>query len=258
MHPSPILQPTAAGAAPASTASRRVIDAPTRMFHALFALSFAGAYATADAESWRALHVTLGYTMAGLLGFRLIYGVVGPRQARLGAMLRKLVGAPQWLRSLADAPARRNGGAVNWRQGQNLAMALAVVALLVLVLPLALSGYAVYNDWGDALGGEWLEELHEFFGEAMLALVLGHLALILGLSLWRRKNQALPMLSGRVEGKGPDLVRHDHRWLAALLLLTVSAFAVWQQQQSPNGLWGAQTPSSTGWHEHRRHDRDDD
>lgn len=258
MHASPILQPTAAGAAPASAAGRRVIDAPTRMFHALFALSFAGAYATADAESWRALHVTLGYTMAGLLGFRLIYGVVGPRQARLGPMLRKLAGAPQWLRSLADAPARRSGGGVNWRQGQNLLMALAVVALLVLVLPLALSGYATYNDWGDALGGEWLEELHEFFGEAMLALVLGHLALILGLSLRRGRNQALPMLTGHVEGNGPDLVRHDRRWLAVLLLLAASVFAAWQWQQSPSGSWGAQTPSGTGWDEHRRHDRDDD
>jgi hypothetical protein len=28
------------------------------------------------------------------------------------------------------------------------------------------------------LGGDWLEELHEFFGEALLAVVLAHLALI--------------------------------------------------------------------------------
>ena len=43
---------------------------------------------------------------------------------------------------------------VNWRQGQNLLMALAVVALLVLVVPLTLSGDGSYNDWGDVLGGE--------------------------------------------------------------------------------------------------------
>jgi hypothetical protein len=65
---------------------------------------------------------------------------------------------------------------VNWRQGQNLLMALAIVALLVLVVPLTLSGYATYNDWGDFLGGDWLEEVHEFFGEFFLAVVLGHLA----------------------------------------------------------------------------------
>jgi hypothetical protein len=54
--------------------------------------------------------------------------------------------------------------AVNWRQGQNLLMALAVMALLVLVLPLTLSGYGTYNDWGDCLG-DALAEVHEFLAK---------------------------------------------------------------------------------------------
>ena len=57
--------PSRATAAP----TRRVIDAPMRMFHWLFALCFVGAYASADGEHWRMLHVTLGYTLAGLLLF---------------------------------------------------------------------------------------------------------------------------------------------------------------------------------------------
>lgn len=57
-------------------------------------------------------------------------------------------------------------------------MALAVVLMLALVPSLTLSGYATYNDWGDALGGDWLEELHELFGNAFLIVVLAHLALI--------------------------------------------------------------------------------
>src|SRR5690349_2050321 len=61
-------------AATLAARGRRVTDAPTRMFHWLFALSFAGGWLTAESEHWRALHVTLGYTMAGLLGFRLVYG----------------------------------------------------------------------------------------------------------------------------------------------------------------------------------------
>ncbi|MCB2030819.1 MAG: cytochrome b/b6 domain-containing protein, partial [Rhodoferax sp.] len=72
----------------------------------------------------------------------------------------------------------------------------------------ALSGYATYNDWG----GEWLEELHAFTGEAFLWLVLAHVGLIAGLSVLRRKNQALPMLTGRVAGSGPDLARRNHGW----------------------------------------------
>ncbi len=244
-----------AGAVP----QRRVIDAPTRMFHWLFALCFLGAYATADGERWRALHVTLGYTLAGLLVCRVVYGLVGPRHARLAGLLRKLAGAPDWLRTAARSV---QGGAlfsrqpgVQWRQGQNLLMALAVLALLVLVVPLTVSGYGSYNDWGDMLGGDWLEDVHEFFGNAFLALVLGHIALISGTSLLRRRNQALPMLTGRTPGVGPDLVRHNHAWLAALLLAGVLVFMGWQWQQSPGGLIPVQGLTHTG--SDRQHDDDD-
>ena len=234
-HPSlePALGPSAAAFAGSAKPTRRVVDAPTRMFHWLFALCFVGAYLSADGERWRLLHVTLGYTLAGLLGFRVLYGLLGPKHARLSLMWRKLGSAPAWLRSL---PQTRSISVINWRQGQNLLMALGVVALLLLVLPLTLSGYATHNDWGDFLGGDWLEDLHEFFGEAMLAVVLAHVALIAGLSLLRRKNQAQPMLTGRVDGTGPDLAKKNHAWLAALLLLSVLAFGAWQWQQSSNGL----------------------
>jgi cytochrome b len=247
MNTTPAFQPLASGTNTASRSpGRRVTDAPTRMFHWLFALCFLGAYVTAEGEQWRALHVTLGYSLAGLLGFRLVYGLFGPRHAGLGMLLRKLSGAPAWLRSARQGLQQRSPAAVNWRQGQNLLMALAIVALLVLVVPLTLSGYATFNDWGDFLGGDWIGEVHEFFGEFFLAVVLGHLALILGLSLLRRKNQALPMLTGRVDGKGPDLVPHNRIWLAMLLLLAVLAFASWEWQQSPSGLIPAQPWSSAG------------
>ena len=199
-------------------ASRRLVDAPTRAFHWLFALSFAGAYLSADGERFRLLHVTLGYTMAGLLVFRILYGLLGPRQAGLALLWRKL-----------SVP-------VNWRQGQNLFMAVAIVVLLLMVLPLTLSGYAAYNEWGDFLGGDWVGEVHEFFGEASLAVVLAHIAAIVGLSLWRRKNMAAPMVTGQVEGVGPDVAKRNHLWLGVLLLAAVLAYWTWEWQQSPHGL----------------------
>lgn len=238
----------------AATPGRRVIDAPTRMFHWLFALSFVGAYLTADGEHFRLLHVTLGYTMAGLLVFRVLYGLFGPRQAGLGVLWRKITGLPTWLRSLRTAPSL---AALTGRQAQNLLMALAVVALLAMVVPLTLSGYATYNEWGDFLGGDWLEEVHEFFGEAFLFVVLAHLALILLLSLLRRKNQAAPMFTGRVEGTGPNLVDNNRVWLACLLLLAVLAYGAWEWQQSPNGLVSAKALSSLAAAEDRDHDNDD-
>lgn len=240
--------PPLAGTAPRqAAASRRVIDAPTRMFHWLFALCFVGAYLTADGERLRLVHVVLGYSMAGLLAFRVLYGLAGPRQARLSLLWGKVAAAPAWLRSVKAAwSGMGRAPAVNWRQGQYLVMAMTVVALLAVVLPLTLSGYAVFHEWG----GEWLEEIHEAMGEFMLWLVLGHLVFLLALSLLRRRNQATPMLTGRMEGKGPDLAKRNHAWLAVLLLAAVLTYWAWEWQQAP-GTAQAQASCS------REHDADD-
>ena len=222
---SPVFPSGASTAAP----SRRLIDAPTRAFHWLFALCFVGAYLSADGERWRLLHVVLGYSMAGLLTFRVLYGLVGPKQVRLNLLVSKLTGAGAWLRSLLRARAL---GDVNWRQGQNLFMALAVVALLVLAVPITLTGYASFNEWG----GDWLGEVHEAVGEAFLWVVVAHLAAIAGLSWLRRKNVAAPMFTGRTEGRGPDVAKHNHAWLALLLCAAVLGYVAWEWQQAPNGL----------------------
>jgi cytochrome b len=202
------------------------------MLHWLMALSFTGAYLTADGERWRLVHVSLGYTLAGLLVARVLWGLFGPRQARLSMLWRKLQGLPAWLKSL---PTVTSPAALQpvWRQGQNLMMALVVVLILGAVVPLTLSGYAVWDEWGGRWLQEGLEEVHEFFGNGLLMLVLAHVGLIAVMSLLRRKNQALPMLTGRMPGAGPDLAKRNHGLLAALVLACVMGFWGWQWREAP-------------------------
>lgn len=248
MNPAPALGTTSSR--PAVTRSRRVNDAPIRMFHALFALAFAGAWTTGDSESWRALHVTLGYTMAGLLGFRIVYGLVGPRPARFSMMWRRVAGAPAWLRASLRQLARPRS--IGWTQGRHLLLSATIVALLVGVAPLALSGYATYADWG----GEWLEEVHESFANAMLALVGVHLTVLALSSLMQRRNLARTMFDGRAPGAGADLVPSQRRGLAALLLAAVIGFGAWQWQATPNGL--LPTVSAGGHRDHAKQGHGDD
>ena len=205
-------------AAPGTT--RRVNDLATRTFHWLFAFSFLGAYVTADFERLRGVHVALGYTMLGLLGFRIVWGLVGPKHVRFKLLFGKLSGLRGWLRDARQASSIQT---IPWKQGQNLLMALVVAGLLLLVVPLVGSGYLVNND----LGGKFIESAHEFFGELYLWIVVGHLGLIVLISLLRLRNMASPMLTGRVPGPGPDLVKADQRLWAALLVLGCIAWWVW-------------------------------
>lgn len=209
--------------------TRRTVDAFTRTLHALLALSFVGAYVTAESEIFRWVHVNLGYTLAGLLLARVVWGVLGPRHARLSALWGKLSGLGVWLKGL-------RAGHASWSQAQNLYMAVSVALLLVSIAPVVLSGYVTYQEWM----GDWMEEVHEFFGNFMLMAVFAHIGGVLALSFLRRRNLATPMLTGRVPGVGPDLIKRNHGLLALLLLTMVLSFWVWQwpsatqQQMSGN------------------------
>ena len=237
-------RPTPTNSGLTAPRGRLTTDAPTRVFHWLFALCFLGAYLTADGERWRLIHVVLGYTFAGLFVFRLLYGFVGPRSVRWSALWGKIQGLPGWVTQTAQHVSNPGSwSSINWRQGQNLAMTLAIVALLALVIPLTLSGYATYNEWG----GEWLEEIHEAVGEFFLFLVLAHVGVILGLSVLRRRNMALPMLTGRVSEKGPDLIKAPRRWLAALIVLGVLSYWTWEWQNAPQST-GMAAASAVGQH----------
>lgn len=154
-----------------------------RGFHLLFALSFAGAWLTAESERWRLWHVNFGYAMAALLAVRLLLGVVGPRALGLGMLARRVASVPGWLRGVASGLRAGTGTQIAWRQGLYLALGVAVAALLAVVAPLALSGWAVYEEGVPAVAEHALAELHEGLGEFALALVVIHVALALAVRL---------------------------------------------------------------------------
>lgn len=209
---------------------RRTVDAFTRTLHALFALSFAGAYITAESEMFRLVHVTLGYTLGGLLMVRLVWGLLGPKHARLSALVGKLRGIRTWLAEAYSAVFTwPTTGLTTLRLGQNLLLPVSVVVLMLAIAPLVGSGYVVYEE----LAGKWMEEVHEFMGNLMLIVVLVHVAGVLLLSVLRQRNLAMPMLTGCVPGKGPDLIRRNHRPLAVLLLVVVLVFWGWSWQTRP-------------------------
>ncbi|MEZ5659433.1 MAG: cytochrome b/b6 domain-containing protein [Burkholderiaceae bacterium] len=222
--------------ATAASPTRLGVDAPTRMFHALFAFSFFGAWLSAETERLRLVHVTLGYTMAGLLVFRILYGLFGPRQARLGLLWQRLRAARSWWRDARRAPDLMS---VPWRRALPVLVGLSIATALLATVPLVLSGYASYQDWGDVIGGDLFEELHEALGEGVLNLVLLHLFAVLALSLSMKRNLAMQMVHGRIPGRGPDPVRRNRRWLAASMLVAVLGFWAWQWQQAPQLSPGA-------------------
>lgn len=198
--------------------ARRVLvwDAPVRVFHWLAVLSFAGAWLTAESERWRLAHVTLGYTLAALVAFRLVWGLVGTRHARFADFVRGPRAVWRYLRNLV-------AGTPEHHVGHNPAGAWAIVGLLGGALLLTASGWAAY----EGLGGEWLEELHEGAANAMLALVAVHVAGVVVSGWLHHENLVAGMITGRKRGEPADGVRRAWHGLALLMLVAVLGF--WAQ-----------------------------
>jgi cytochrome b len=206
-------------------AAMRVLvwDLPVRVFHWLTVFCFAGAYLSAESDDWRLLHVTLGYTMGGLVLFRILWGFIGTRYARFSDFVHGPARVRSYLRALAHRDAEQH------YVGHNPAGALAIVALLALALAVTASGWALYHE----IGGKALEEVHEAAANIMLALVGLHVAAVLLSSRLHHENLVAAMFSGCKPGRPGDAIRHAWRGVAALMLVAVLVFWWWQWHSAP-------------------------
>ena len=169
----------------------KVWDLPVRIFHWSLAASFAGAYALSESERLRNVHVTLGYTVLGLIAFRIFWGLVGSRYARFSSFL---YGPASALRYLRDALAGRPGQYA----GHNPAGSWAVYAILLFGTATGMSGYLNFND----IGGEGMEEIHGALANAWLIVVGVHVLGVVFSSIAHRENLAKAMLTGYKQGAG--------------------------------------------------------
>jgi cytochrome b len=163
----------------------RVWDLPTRLFHWLLVGSFATAFITSESEKLRDIHVVAGYTLAGLIAFRLLWGFVGGGYSRFAEFLptpRKLV---DYLKSLMN-------GQPQHYVGHNPAGAVAIFLLLAFGIIAAASGWATYEE----MGGHFMEELHEVAADGMMAVVVIHIAGVIVSSWLHHENLVMAMITG--------------------------------------------------------------
>ena len=117
-----------------------VWDIPTRLFHWTLALCFALAWLTSESDALLSVHTFVGYVMLGLIGFRLVWGVVGGRYARFASFAYGPRAAVRYAREVLSRKAPRH-------IGHNPAGSLAIYTLFALVLAVGVSGLLT-------LGGE--------------------------------------------------------------------------------------------------------
>jgi cytochrome b len=196
----------------------RVWDLPVRVFHWALAISFGGAYLLAESERLRQVHVMFGYTVLGLIAFRLLWGLIGTRYARFASFLFGPRAALSYVKSIAR-------GAPEPHVGHNPLGSYAVYAILVLGVLTGVSGYFTLND----IGGDAAEEFHEVIANIWLAVVIVHIAGVIVSSVLHRENLVRAMITGYKRASEPaaSATQSSPARLGVGILAAVAVLAFW-------------------------------
>lgn len=193
--------------------SVKVWDWPVRVFHWTLAASVIGAYVTGESEDFERLHHTLGWVAAGLIAFRVVWGLVGTRYARFSEFMRGPAQVWSYIKSLrSHAPQHF--------VGHNPVGAVAVILLMALV---ALSVYTGWLALADN-AAEWTEEAHEIAANTLITVVLVHVIGVLWSSRTHGENLLKAMLTGRKTALIEAGIHRNWGVLGLAMLMAVAWF----------------------------------
>lgn len=197
----------------------RVWDPLVRLFHWGLVAAFTTAWLTADEV--QPLHEFAGYTVAGLVAFRLVWGGVGSRYARFAQFVKGPGTTLAYVGTLLRGRERRH-------LGHNPAGAVMILALLLTLSGTAVTGWLMADparvtmlpalpqivapawaddddhDYGEGREVEGpLKEIHETLANLMLLLVAAHVGGVVLASVRHRENLARAMVTGKKRAPEP-------------------------------------------------------
>jgi cytochrome b len=174
-----------------------VWDPYIRIFHWSLVAFFIIAFLTED--DWLYLHSFAGYSITGLLMFRVCWGMIGTRYARFSSFVTSPHTALGYIKSLLTKNPRHY-------LGHNPAGGMMIVLLMSVLLLTAFTGMAALATDGLGpladtvfanLSDDLLEEVHEALANLMLLLIVVHVGGVIVSSVIHRENLIRAMLDGR-------------------------------------------------------------
>lgn len=178
----------------------KVWDPLLRGFHWLLAIAVISSWILGKfGPDEMTLHFWCGYLIAGLLGFRVVWGLIGPCPARFTQFVR----GPRAVWTYAKHMFERRP---SYWPGHNPMGALAVIAmLLVLAFQVSTGLISDPDDFINVgpLASTVASEIrsaavgwHHLGATAVLVLFLLHIGIVLFYYLWKGENLIRPMLDG--------------------------------------------------------------
>jgi len=183
----------------------KVWDIFIRIFHWGLVCAFAIAYFTED--DFEDIHVIAGYVVLGLITFRFLWGFIGSQYARFNSFIVKPSTALSYIKDIKNHSAKRY-------IGHNPAGAMMVLALIFSLLMTTVFGLMLYGaeefsgPLANLMSGvskpsaDTLEEVHEFFANFTLFLIILHILGVISASYQHKENLVVSMFNGKKRTNG--------------------------------------------------------
>ena len=192
-----------------------VWDPLVRIFHWSLVLFFTIAYLTEDEQM--ELHELSGYIVLGLVGFRIIWGIIGPKYARFTSFVYGPFTILRYIKSLTSSPKHYIG--------HNPAGGAMVIILLVMIALTSWSGieaqeaegmeHAAVNvsfisnahadddedEHDEDEGDEFWEDIHEALANLSVFFIFLHIAGVFASSAIHNENLVKAMITGYKDRK---------------------------------------------------------
>lgn len=215
---------------PPPRASIRIWDFPTRLFHWALAVCVIGAYLSVKLGGlYMDWHVRFGLATLGLITFRVIWGLVGPRYARFVNFVRGPAAIRHHLRGDTTSAGHTPLGA------------LSVLAMLVVLGFQAVSGLFVSDDImtqgplytraSESLAS-WCMSWHHRNEWIIVGLVALHILAIAWYVVVRHKRLIRPMVTGDacvrdLPAQTPPAADGPLVWLRAAVIAAAVTALIW-------------------------------
>ena len=174
-------------------------DPLVRIFHWTLVLAFSVAFISED--DYIAIHSWSGYTILSFLTIRVFWGVVGTKHALFSDFVFSKIEIIQFIKNTLSLKAKRY-------LGHNPAGGAMVILLMISLLITACSGlviFAIEENQGplvflfstaNFLGADIAENLHEFFADFTLFLIVVHIFGVIVESIIHKENLIKSMFTG--------------------------------------------------------------
>jgi cytochrome b len=230
----------------------RIWDLPTRLFHWLLVIAFTVAMFSQSDDRYLDIHIVSGYLFFGLLGFRLIWGIIGSHYVRFSHFAFNWKVVWHYLKML---PTKQRQHFL----GHNPAGSWAIFIILGLGLIVSLTGLLTlggeeqHGPFAGMIGfalGNIIHEWHNITAWFLLGLISIHIIGVLIESFLYHENLIKAMITGfksvpiSVFTQPPSIQRHS--FTAIALILTIIIGIIWAYYES---FIGPKLPDNIVWNE---------